>query len=134
MIRLVFPVVLALGFLRQESDTVRALVESISDRDPAASFLAISRLVDLPASHGAEILKAADRLPAFYREVLISELTARRELGPRFGSGTRIQLKGIGRTARKHLDEIGRLTGMKIHVEGLTDRAAGQRFDVDLED
>jgi hypothetical protein len=130
MMRFAVLVLLLPGMARQDA-SVRTLVDSISDHFPGAAFVAISALVDLPDDRRVEIEKEAERLPAFYREVLLSELQAKRDLGPRFGSGLRIRLKGERRTAREHLEEARRLTGIRIDLDWI-DRVAPQAFDVNF--
>jgi len=122
---------LLLLVLPQEGEA-RRLAESVSDRDPAASFAAISRLVDLSDTRKDEVEREAERLPAFYRDVLLSELKAKRDLGARFGCAPRISLKGSAKSVWHYLEEVGRQPGMKVHIEDWNRRMPTQPFDVDF--
>ena len=113
----------------------QTLADSVTERDSGASFRAISKLVDLADARHEEVERVAAKLPAFYREVLLSELNAKRELGVRFGRGIRMDLKGTGRTLWDYLEEIGRRPGMAVKIEEWNRKhGPHQGFDVDLKD
>ncbi len=125
-------ILLVLALLQDGS--ARALVDTVNERDPAASFRAISDLVDLADTRREEVEKEAARLPAFYREVLVSELKAKRELGERFGRGMRIDLKGDGRRFWDYVEEVGRHPGMAIDINPyLREHFGKEPMEVDLE-
>ncbi|MBI2930180.1 MAG: hypothetical protein HYY16_00895 [Planctomycetes bacterium] len=87
-------VLLLIGVLALGQDDVGPLVERIDETDPAATFDAISRLVDLAAA-GADVQAAAEKLPAhlaFYRTAILEELSARDRLGARFPAETRVSI------------------------------------------
>ena len=126
---------LALVLALLQDGSARALAEAVTDRDPAASFRAISDLVDLADARREEVEKEAARLPAFYREVLLSELKTKRELGERFGRGARIDLKGAGRRFWDYVDEVGRHPGMAVESYPYQrENYAKKPMDVDLKD
>lgn len=111
------------------------LADAVTERDPAASFRAISDLVDLADRRREEVEKEAGRLPAFYREVLLSELKAKRDLGDRFGRGSRLDLKGTGRRFWEYAEEVGRYPGMGVNLGSwLREKFPGEPMDVDLKD
>jgi len=124
---------LAIVLAQAGDSTVRSLVDAINESDPAASFRAISDLVDLADTRREEVEKEASRLPAFYREVLRSELKTKRELGERFGRGARIDLKGENRRLWNYVDDLNRLPGMKIDVNPYyRENLSKESLDVEL--
>ncbi|HEY3122463.1 MAG TPA: hypothetical protein VGK70_00200 [Thermoanaerobaculia bacterium] len=124
---------LTIAICQDAQPSARALIDSVTDRDPAASFRAISDLVDLADTRREEVEKEASRLPAFYREVLLSELKTKRELGERFGRGARIDLKGAGLRFWDFVDEVGRNPGMAIDINPyLREHFGKELMEVDL--
>ena len=117
-----------------QQDDARKLAETVSDSDPAASFAAISRLVDLSDARQDEVEREAGRLPAFYREVLLSELKTKRDLGARFGTAPRITMKGSNKSVWHYLEEVGRQPGMKVRIEDWNRRMPTAPLDVDFKD
>jgi len=118
----------------QEQTPSAKLADLISDRDPAASFRAISDLVDLSESRREEVEREAQRLPAFYREVLESDLKSKRELRPLFAKSGRIRLKGKGRTFLEYIDEIDQLPGFEFTIVAqMRNQMPKEPFDLDLE-
>jgi hypothetical protein len=99
--------------------------------DPAATFRAISDLVDLPEDRKDELEKEALKLPAFYREVLESEIKQKRELGPLFGTAARIKLQGKSRTFAEYLADLDRVPGWDFYP-GIVE-PHNSRFDLDVE-
>lgn len=124
---------LAIALAQAGDSTVRSLVDAINERDPAASFRAISDLVDLADTRREEVEKEASRLPAFYRDVLLSELKTKRELRERFGRGARIDLKGENRRLWDYVDDLNRPPGMKIEVNPYyRENLSKESLDVEL--
>ena len=85
-------------------------------------------------SKGEEIEREATRLPAFYRDVLLSEIKTRKALGSQFGSGARINLKGVGRDAANYFEEIGRTSGTSVKMWEWSRKLPPATFDLDLKD
>ena len=115
--------------------SAKVLADSITNSDPAASFRAISDLVDLADTQREAVEKEAARLPAFYRDVLLSEMKTKRALGSQFGAGVRINLKVEGRSFWDLVEEVGRQPGMAVKIEEWNRKYSPTKpLDIDLKD
>ncbi len=109
----------------QDRSRVDELLSSITDQDSRASFRAIAALVALDREHRKATEEGATKLPAFYREALLSELCLRDELGEPFGREVRVTLKGESLAAAAHAAELETLTGLRLETSSLR-RQAGE--------
>jgi hypothetical protein len=119
----------------QELSELQKQIARIGDKDPAASFDAISRLVDLAAKE--EVAAAAAKLPdalAFYRTALQEELKARERMKEKFGEVTRVSIDAKEKTLASVIEELAEKTKEKLDAHWVLQSRGSQPVTVKVDD
>ncbi len=121
--------------LTQEQSEVDKQAARITDKDPAASFDAISRLIDLAATSKPAVEAAAAKVSdSFYRTVLEEELKARERLGAKFGTVTRISIDVKDKTLASVLQELTEKSKEKLDAYWVMQSRGSQGVTVKIND
>jgi hypothetical protein len=129
--------VLSLPTVQDPAAEVKRQAARITAKDPAASFDAVSRLVDLAGGSKEAVDAAANALGddvAFYRKALKDELDARVRLGDRYGAVQRITIDAKEKTLSSVMQEVVEKSKEKIDAYWLLQSRGSQTVTVKAED
>jgi hypothetical protein len=121
------------ALLAQESPVPR-LVAKIDEAKSKESFQALMALAALPPEHRKETEAAAEKLPAFYREALASELKIRDLLKEKYGRIRRITIREDEIESLELLDRIAQKTGLDLSAGSSVSRRPQPKFSFDVSD